>query len=306
MWRHNKTAKKLNVFCSYRICGYNFDRLINALYRKKIKLFDIKKDGKFLFITVKGTDEQKLFAITEELCYNNIVKIKERGKSLIIPFLIRNIGIITGAVLLFISAVLFDNVLLDVNYTGTGKTEYQQIETVLYKKNIKRFSLFSDIDIPRLEDELLRETDAFSFISCKKNGNRLVVDATLNNQRQQIQNDNVEKIYAPFSGVVKSVIVYRGTALVSVGDRVNKGDLIVDGFMTVKELTSPCNVLAIITIEEEIEKVFFFDRIVDKNYVGMLAESLYEDADGKQIILNKENGKYKYVVKLYYNRRITE
>ena len=160
--------------------------------------------------------------------------------------------------------------------------------------------------MPKLEDELLCETESFSFISCKKRGNRLVIDSVLTNRRQQIPNGNADKIFSPFSGVVKSVIVYRGTAAVSVGDKVNKGDLLVDGYMTVKDTVTPCNVLAIITVEEEVETELSFNTFVDKKYVAALVDGLYCDADGKKIILKTENGKYKYQVKLYYLRRITE
>ncbi|MBQ9514182.1 MAG: sporulation protein YqfD [Clostridia bacterium] len=307
MWKNRKTAKKLkNVFCSYKICGYNLDGLINALYKCKIKLYNVKKDGKILSLTVKRADEEKLFAITKKLCYNNIVKVGESGKSLFIPFLLRNTGVIIGAIILFISAIFFDDILLDFSYTGSGRTEYQEIERALYIKGVKKFSRFSEIDIPILEDELLSETDSFSFISLKKQGNRLVIESALNSRRQQIQNGNAERIISPFSGVVKSVTVYRGTATVVVGDRVEKGDLLVDGYMTIKESITPCNVLAVITVEEEKKIELYFDDFVDKKYVGTLIDGLYEDADDKRIILKRENGKYKYVVKLYYLRRITE
>jgi hypothetical protein len=62
------------------------------------------------------------------------------------------------------------------------------------------------------------------------------------------------------SGVIESIKVYRGTALLTVGDKVNIGDTIVDGYVYRNDKVCPINVVAKATILEEITKTYIFDK----------------------------------------------
>ena len=58
-------------------------------------------------------------------------------------------------------------------------------------------------------------------------------------------------------GTIEKINVYRGTALVKKGDYVKKGDLLVDGYMTIKEQVVKINVLASLSIIAEEQFVYF-------------------------------------------------
>ena len=48
--------------------------------------------------------------------------------------------------------------------------------------------------------------------------------------------------------MIEKINVYRGTALFKRGDAVKKGDLLIDGYMTIKEQVVKINVLATVSI----------------------------------------------------------
>ena len=73
MWKDNVIKKRLKNACNstYLITGINFEVLLNRLKRQGVLVINAKKRGKKqLILTIKSKENQKLFAITKELCYN--------------------------------------------------------------------------------------------------------------------------------------------------------------------------------------------------------------------------------------------
>lgn len=306
MRENKKYRTDVELYCIYEINGLNLDRFINTVRKRGIDLYDVKKySNKRMRLAVKFSLSQNFFAIAEELCYN-IKKVGEKGRARPLFSLLSSFGLVIGATIFIAVAILANDIVFDVCYSGTGKIYHREVDKYLESKGVKEYSKFSDIDLMRLEDGILASNDRLSFVSCKKKGNRLMIELVLSTEKVKALDGNVYQMVSDTAGEVESVKVYRGTAVVKVGDTVKVGDLLVDGFMTVKDQTVKTNVLASVTliVDQTEEYVLSGDDQEEKAELFALSEHFEKEIISSQVEKFQTNEGYLYRVTLKYRRAL--
>ena len=97
----------------------------------------------------------------------------------------------------------------------------------------------------------MKREKAFSFVSVKKRGTRLKVNLVLSPVPPDIVDTERTALVSPVSGVVESITVLRGAALVQAGDAVEAGDTLISGQTEVKEEIFETYVLGCVRILAE-------------------------------------------------------
>ena len=298
-----KSLKKL-FYSTFEVRGLNLDRLINTLGKRGVGLIDVKKYSvRRLRVKVNSADDEKFFAITKELCYN-IKKTGDGGKFYPFLYLYRNTGLLIGALLFIVSLVFINDIIFSFSFTGSGRIYAREIREYLNERGITEYTRFSDIDLKSLGNEILADNPHLSFADCRKAGNRLEIDTALSDEPVRTLDGNVKELRTDTAGVVESIKVYRGTAAVSEGQEVNEGDLLVDGYATVKEERVEINVIASVTL---IAPFYFEYRSADPN-AALIALMYAEEALGEKEILNSavekisDGGEYVFKVVLSYRK----
>lgn len=260
MWKNKSNRKGLGLFSVYEVRGLNLDGLIKSAKNRGIDLYNVKKyKNKRMNVTVNFKDGENFFAIARELCYN-IKKVRDKGRGYPLYLLFKSFGLILGAIFFCLTQCAFNDLVLDVCYSGSGIVLKTEVQEYLALQGIGKYSRFSKIDLPTLEDGILSDNKNLSFASCKKKGNRLLIELVLSDDSVKTLEGDKYQMLSTDDGIVESVKVYRGTALVKVGDTVKKGDLLVDGIATVKDQTVKINVLAVVTLKVEREFTFVGEK----------------------------------------------
>ena len=296
----------LDLYTDYRFDGRNIDPLINYCKKKGLALFNVRKAGeKIVRFSVKYRDNKKFFAIIKEVCYNNITKEKDRGLFYPFLYLLRNFGLLIGAVIFVVAAAISNDFICSIEYSGSGEALKARVSEYLLSVGVGKFSRFSSFDLSKLEDDTVAANPEVSFVSIKKEGNVLKIRL-----ESAVSERNVIKrraaLYSDADGVIEYIRVYGGTAVVSAGDRVKKGDLIVGGYAVIKETVVPAEVLATVSviITEE------FTYISPSDNDGERAEILAaEKAGGAEIVATEteksfSDGEYVYKVKISFRHVI--
>ena len=119
---------------------------------------------------------------------------------------------------------------MQIDFTGSGSVIANQTSHLLEEYGIEKYSKFSSINYTKLENYILENSPNLSFVSCKKSGNRLIVDSSLCKVEQPSISRNGKSIVSDVDGVVAKISVLRGTPQVRVGDTVKVGDVIIGGY----------------------------------------------------------------------------
>lgn len=305
--RKNKDFfKNLSLFTEYVYDGRNIDPLINYCKKKGVAFFNVRRTGeKTVRFSVKYRDNKKFFAITKELCYNNITKVKDKGVFYPVLYLFRNFGLLIGVFFFVLIAIISNDFIYSVEYSGSGEGLKTEVSEYLSSVGVKKFSRFSSVNLEKLEDDLVANIDGVSFVGIRKEGNVLKIRLEPSNSQRDLVERRAELI-SDVDGVIESVKVYSGTALLSAGDTVKKGDLIVGGYAVIKEVSVPVDVLATVSIIVTEEFTFYSPNDDDEDRAEVLAG---ERAGGAEIVAlyteKRVSGEeYVYTVKISFRHVI--
>lgn len=280
--------------------GTNQARLLSSLSKGGVAVFGVEKISinKMRF-SVNLSDTRKFFAITNNLCYN-VKTVDKKGLPKYIASAVKNIGLIIGLAVFLTVAVLSNRYIVAVDFEGDGAVYAEVLENYLFDNGVKKFTKVSDIDCDLLQDKMLADNDFLSFVSVSKRGARLKVYATLKDTPNGVIDDSVYNLCSSVNGVVKSLKVYRGTAMVKVGDTVSNGDLLISGEVTVRDITVSSNVYASVVIETE--KYYDFQSEYDGFEDKALSLAKSEcGLDGEYSVIKiQENGSFVYKVTVKY------
>ena len=300
------TAKKLGIYAHYEVKGLNQDYLINLLQKKGVWLYYVKKiSNKKMRFSINAKQIENFFAITNNLCYN-IKRIKLHGKNMPVYLAVRNFGVIVGALILTVFSTVFSDYLLDVEFTGNGKILEREVTSFLEQEGVVKYSKFSRIDLSTLEDKILASNSNLTFASCKKHGNKMIVELVLSENAVKSPIGTESEIVSDVHGVIEDLKVYRGTALKNVGDYVEIGDCLVDGTANVKDEIIEVNPIAYISIIVE-ENIEYFSQveIPEESFLASI-ESEKEDLDliGISVVKKEIEGGYYYIATVNYRHVI--
>lgn len=264
-------------FIRYRIVGFNQNYLLNLLKRKGISLYKIvKKEKNITELSIEFNEKQKFFAITENLCYN-ITRIGEYGFLYPLISLSKKIGVAIGLVVFAVIVVLADKIVFEIDYTGTGALYKNQAEALLADCGIKKYSVITTSSLRTAENKILSSSDKFSFVSLKKSGGRLKVNLTAAKFSGQVLDTSKKQVVSSADGVVESVKVYRGTAVVGVGDTVKIGDVLIDGYNIIKDARVETFALGTVTVITEKTFVFSGEPNQEESMLILAKENVGEE-----------------------------
>lgn len=341
MWKDNFGRTDIaKVRTEYLIEGANADRLINLFKSKGIILYDVKKRPfSRLNFSISTQQDKIFFAIVRDLCYTTDSSINSNGlkRGVKSPFESQNIliatkkecgynvikkgkvgafsplyniskkiGVIIGVIVFSLSAFFVDDVIFSIEYQGSGKVLERQVENFLLDKGVAKFSRFSAIDVDLLSDQILASNQSLSFAQCYKRGNRLIVELILSKDAVEPIKTDVYSLISDVDGEIESIKIYRGNGLLTVGDNVKKGDVIVDGSITVNDKTTTTFVLAKVTIKTALE----FSFVLGDNSEEVAVALALSQVGDKQIIsttINKvaDGDQFIYQVNIYYRHVLT-
>ena len=307
MWKNKKGRKSIiDLKHTYLIEGLNLDRFINSAKNKGIALYNVKKIGnKRLIVSVSYQQSKNFFANAKELCYN-IKKIRERGVALPLVRLWKSTGVLLGVIIFSTSAFFFNDYIYDFSFVGSGSVYKREVLSYLNGIGVKEYQRFSKFDFEKIEDGVLADNKNLSFVSIEKHGNTLLIELSLASDNVDRLDGNIYSLVSNVDGVIEKINVYRGTALVKNGDSVKKGDLLVDGYMTIKEQTIKINILASLSIIAEQEFIYTSTEDNQEEKAELFARSKLLDNEILQttttkqvendIFVYKTNLKYRYII----------
>ena len=300
--KDNQNRKSLGVYCTYQVDGLNLVNYINTLKNKGISLYNLTKtNAKSITFSIEIKDEQKFFAISKNMCYN-YKKVKSfSGKGYPFFYLSKNIGLVIGCFLFIFLTFIFNDLVFEISFTGKGSVYKNQINSYLKNNGITTFTRFSQIDLNSLSDGILASNENLSFCECQKVGNRLIIETASKVKPTPVLSAQAPYLKTDFSGEIVELKVYRGTPLKKVGDKVEVGEIIVDGFVNIKEQTVKTNVIASAKIKVESEFYYYTDLDNQESVAESLALAQF-DRETVEISTEKhlENEKYLYISTLYY------
>ena len=206
--------------------GYYIERFINICQNKKILIWNLKREkGVKLYFNIGIKDFKKLKTIARKT--NCKIKInKKKG----IPFILHRykkrkifaIFLVIIAIAIYTSSKYVWNIEVQVE----DNLQIEQIEEDLANLGLKKGVLKSKIETEKLINELRLKRNDISWIGIDLKGTNVIVKAVKSDEKPELIDDSEYcNIVASKSGTITKIIAQNGTAVVKIGEQVNKGDV---------------------------------------------------------------------------------
>ena len=212
--------------------GYYIERFINICTNSKILIWNLKREkGVKLYLSIGVNDFKKLSAIARKT--NCKIKIlRKKG----IPFLLNRykkrkifaIFLILVMLIIFISSKYVWNVNISVKDDLQLENIEEDIKLLGISKGVKK----DEIDTDKVINELRLKRDDIAWVGIDIEGTTVKINIVKADKAPNIvNNSDYCNIVASKSGVIQKIIAQNGTAVVNVGDTVQKGDILIAGYM---------------------------------------------------------------------------
>lgn len=213
------------------IKGYNHELLLSELARRKIDVFDVKKEKNRLVVTFSQRNLPALIDLCEKLCYT-LGEPVAIGRKKRLESLKRNSVLVIGIVLAVISCVIFSGKIGNVTLAdGGGLVSAEEIKSMLAEYGVKTGELLSSVNTDYLENQLSVRIKDAEYVLISRKGRDITVTVTARSKPIE-QKDERFDIVAVKDGTVTKVVVIVGTPVVKVGDKVTAGQVLIKGQLT--------------------------------------------------------------------------
>lgn len=209
---------------------------LKKLKKAEISVYNCKKQGAYFIFAVKDKDIKKAFAIFSKPCYNIAVRKKSARKTFLSRIFLR-LGLVLGCLIFVFAAFISDFYILKVEVTGSGSYLKSEVTQIVSEEGAETGKPFSAFNSPVATGKILALPQVV-FCNITKRGSVLVVDVQV--EISHSQSVSGESLICDVDGTVENIVVICGTAAVSAGDAVSKGDVLIYPSMQVNERTESC------------------------------------------------------------------
>ncbi len=153
--------------------------------------------------------------------------LRKSGPLFLFKRLYRRRSLAVAAVLFFVTLYLLSGLIWRIDTGALSREDATIVKSMLYTEGIHPGSVANSEHLRLVEQKILMKSDRFAYLKLNFSDGRLQVEATLPNNYIDI-NSGSEPLYAAFDGIVHSIEVYEGYAMVKVNQSVSEGEKLVD------------------------------------------------------------------------------
>mgnify|MGYP003763116385 FL=1 len=227
----------LSGYVIIQIEGLALEEFINICINRNIYLWDIyKKNNTLIEAKVSIKDHRKIIKVAK-ITGSNIDVIKKIGY----PFWFNKIKkrkmLIFGAFFSLILLITMFSFIFDIEVIGNETIPSEKIVKILNDSGLSIGSNRYFINLREIENNLLLNIQELSWVGIEISGVKLKVNVVEKTPAPlKIHKDIPSNIVAKKYGIIEKVIVKNGKAMVSEGDIVSPGDILISGHMEIEDL----------------------------------------------------------------------
>ncbi|MBQ5362725.1 MAG: sporulation protein YqfD [Clostridia bacterium] len=221
---------------AYSILGYTvvrFDfayaeQVLNLCMREGIVYLDGGSDGTCLRLCLRSGHGRRLCSLLAQANVPFYIE-KRGGLPQLLRRLLRRPGLLMGALCALALIVASECFVFDIRVSGNSTLTEREIKELLSAQGLAKGAFIPGLDTDRLENRVMLSSDKIAWLSVNVRGN--VANVELIEQRLPEPKPVLKPahVVAAHSGEVVAVELYRGNVLVSAGEQVAKGEILIAG-----------------------------------------------------------------------------
>lgn len=204
------------------------ERFLNEAAVREIAVWDTARRGAALYGECRAAEYRELRPVAKKSGVRLRLK-KRRG----LPFLLRPFrlrwGIAAGAVAAVVVLQLLSSRVWVITVQGNQTLPDEEILQVIAPLGVTVGADFKRVDIAAVQLTALEQLPKLGWLTVNQSGSTVEVLVREKDDSVKTEDNTPANIVADADGIVRSVTVTGGQAMVKAGDAVRKGDLVISG-----------------------------------------------------------------------------
>ncbi len=212
--------------------GYYIERFINICTTNKILIWNLKREkGVKLHLNIGIQDFYKAIEVAKKLKCK--IKIeKKRG----IPFIANKYrkrkAFLVSLIIILVALYVSSNYVWNIEIQVEDNLQLENIEEDIEEAGLKTGMRKSKVNVEEIVNKIRLKRDDISWIGINLKGTNAIVKAVKAKEAPEIIDEKeYSNIVAKKGGTITQIIAQNGTAQVKVGDKVEAGQILIQGTM---------------------------------------------------------------------------
>lgn len=289
-----KIFRFLTGYVLVTVEGFFLEKFTNLCAINNLPFWDIRRFGNAKLVgrtTISGFKRMRYEA---KKCGCRIYLSKKRGTPFFLHRYRKRKVFVIGVILFFVCIKLAGLFVWNVEVIGNEFIESREILSELEMLGVKKWVLKSRLDVNKLSNQLMIKRDDLSWVGIEIDGIKVNIKVVEKPKiPDKIDEDMVCNIISSKAGLIVSINTYQGTPKVKPGDVVDKGTLLVEGIVEMKQFPektelvhSLANIKAKVWYEET--KSFKFSKLRQNSEMEEFAYKLAYQSVMKNILPDTE------------------
>ncbi|MDR7072792.1 sporulation protein YqfD [Fictibacillus barbaricus] len=228
----NKWSHNLKGNIRVEIIGQESSAFINSCLASGIQIWDIQPlENERVLASLSVVDFQNVRKLLKEKKLK--IRIKEKNGT---PFLLRKIwkrnGFLIGMISFIVILFLLSNMIWNINVTGANpKTEYQLKKAAVELGITKGKLIFLLPNVREIQRQLTEKMENVTWIGVTRHGTTYRFEVVQKEIPKEKPITGPSHLVATKKALIHSMFVEKGQPVIAVNDYVQKGSLLVSGFI---------------------------------------------------------------------------
>ena len=233
-----KFLKYLRGYVKIRIEGYSPERLLNLCNANQILVWEIEKKDHSFEMNV-GIREYKRLRPFARKTGTKIILLEKHG----LPFFLYRFrkrkmffaGMVFCGAFVYALSLFVWNIHFEGNLTQSNEELLVYLETM----GVEHGTLKSKVVCEKIETGFRSKYPNMLWVSAEMRGTRIMIQIKENADEDiiskiEVKDKSPESIVTEYAGIIESMIVRHGTPMVSIGQEVTSGQILVEGYYPIK------------------------------------------------------------------------
>lgn len=224
--------KSTSRYVRLKLWGNGMERFLVLCTRKKMPLWDIEAQGKYIFTNMRLKDFYNCRQLARKAGVRAVV-VERHGLPFVLGKIKRRSLLIAGFLVFVIGWIITANMLLHIQVKGNYSITEDVLQDFLEEQGIYVGMWKKNIRLEQLEKAIRERFEQVTWTSGKFDGTVLIIDLKEYDKpityKQLEESEEGSSLYATAAGIIEHIYVRNGIPLVKKGTEVQAGDLLVDG-----------------------------------------------------------------------------
>ncbi|HOB82301.1 MAG TPA: sporulation protein YqfD [Peptococcaceae bacterium] len=226
-----KWISGLSGYVEVALQGSQPERIINMALSRGITIWDIRQEKPHQYRLKVSVGGYKAFRSLIRRSSCRVKLLQKKG----IPFYLmkakRRKVLVFGTFFFCLSLYFFSSFVWVVEVTGNKLVPAELILTKSQELGLKRGVPQKAVDCNELAESLLLEIPELSWVGIRGQGTKMIIEVAEKTFPPADDEKKPADLVARVDGVIEEILVMKGTPLVQEGDPVEKGQLLIAGYV---------------------------------------------------------------------------